>query len=72
MASSRMPRLMAWVASVCRSWWGWTPETPAARPTRRTIRPMTCRSSGPRWSATRRLLAADVLDVGGGPGGEQP
>ena len=55
MASSRMPRLMAWVARVCRSRCGCTPGTPAARPTRATMRPMTCRSSGPRWSATRRL-----------------
>jgi hypothetical protein len=23
MASSDMPRLIAWVARVCRSWWGW-------------------------------------------------
>ena len=33
MASSRMPRLMAWVASVWRSRCGCTPGTPAARPT---------------------------------------
>ena len=55
MASSRMPRLMAWVASVWRSRWGCTPGTPAARPTRATMRPMRYRSSGPRWSAIRRL-----------------
>ena len=30
MASRRMPRLMAWVASVWRSWWGETWPTPAA------------------------------------------
>ena len=71
MASSRMPRLMAWVASVWRSRCGCTPGTPAARPTRETIRPIMCRSSGPRWSATSRLCAADVLQVGRGPGGEQ-
>jgi len=57
MASSRMPRLMAWVARVWRSRCGWTPGTPAAPATRRTIRPMRCRSSGPRWSATSRLCA---------------
>ena len=32
---------------------------------------MTCRSSGPRWSATSRLCRADVGEVGRGPGGEQ-
>ena len=32
---------------------------------------MRCRSSGPRWSATSRLWRADVLEVGGGPVGEQ-
>ena len=55
MASSRMPRLMAWVASVWCSRCGCTPGTPAARPTRETIRPILYRSSGPRWSATSRL-----------------
>ena len=54
MASSRMPRLIAWVASVWRSRCGCTPGIPALRPTRSTIRPIWCRSSGPRWSATSR------------------
>src|SRR4051794_37338445 len=31
-ASRLMPRLMAWVASVCRSWWGWTCPMPATVP----------------------------------------
>ena len=39
MASSRMPRLMAWVARVWRSWWGWT-LTPQLRPMRPTMRPI--------------------------------
>jgi hypothetical protein len=29
MASRRMPRLIAWVASVWRSWWGWTGPIPS-------------------------------------------
>src|SRR5918912_919729 len=29
MASRLMPRLMAWVARVWRSWWGWTWPTPS-------------------------------------------
>src|SRR5690348_11348767 len=77
MASSRMPRLMAWVASVWRSRWGCTPGTPAAAAARRTIRPMMCRSRMPRWSATSRLqrrmcsrFAADRFHVPG-PGHRQ-
>src|SRR6476661_114682 len=29
-ASRDMPRLIAWVARVCRSWWAWTCPMPAA------------------------------------------
>ena len=71
MASSRMPRLMAWVARVWRSWCGCTPGRRGCGRRGATMRPMICRSRGPRWSATSRLLAADVVEVGGGPGGEQ-
>src|ERR687897_3561 len=53
MASRRMPRLMAWVARVWRSWWGWTWSMPAVRPTRPTMRPTWWRAIGPRGAAVR-------------------
>ncbi len=37
MASMDMPRLIAWVARVCRSWWGWMCASPAAAPARLII-----------------------------------
>jgi hypothetical protein len=71
MASSRMPRLMAWVASVCRS--------PV-----RVHSGDACRSADPGDDAAdevaveraavvgdQALAVADVLEVGRGPGGEQ-
>jgi hypothetical protein len=33
-----MPRLIAWVAGVCRSWWGWMWGSPAAAPALLVIR----------------------------------
>jgi hypothetical protein len=44
---------MTRVARVCRSWCG-CPLTPQVPPARRTMRPLPCRSSSPRWSATSR------------------
>ena len=44
MASRLMPRLMAWVASVCLSWWGWMWGSPAAAPALLIIRVTVCRS----------------------------
>ena len=71
MASSRMPRLIAWVASVCRSRCRvharnpGGPGDPAHYPADQV----------PVQHATmvgdQALVAADVLEVGGGPGTEQ-
>ena len=71
MASRRMPRLMAWVARVWRSWWGWTSPMPAWRPMGATMRCTVRRSIGAWSSAIRRRWVADVVGVGGGPVGEQ-
>ena len=71
-ASRRIPRLMAWVASVWRSWWGWTWPIPAwsadggddavhGAPVDRVRGDRRCSR---RW-------AADVFGVGGGPLGEE-
>ena len=43
-ASRDMPRLIAWVARVCRSWWGWMCGSPAAAPALLRIRVTVCRS----------------------------
>jgi hypothetical protein len=50
MASRVMPRLMAWVARVCRSWCGWMCGRPAAPPALLIRRVMVCRSSGRPFS----------------------
>ena len=44
MASRVMPRLMAWVARVCRSWCGWMCGSPAAAPALLIRRVMVLRS----------------------------
>src|SRR5262249_46011850 len=72
MASSRMPRLMAWVARVWRSRCGWTPGTPAAPATRRTVPPDEVAVQHAAVVGDQPLVRADVLEVRGGPGGEQP
>jgi len=38
-------RLMAWVARVCRSWWGWMWGSPAAWPALLIRRVTVCRST---------------------------
>ena len=71
MASSRMPRLIAWVARVWRSWWGWTwpiPARLATRPTMRwTVRPV----ERGAVVGDEAALGADVVGVEGGPVGEE-
>ena len=71
MASRRMPRLMAWVARVWRSWWGctWSDAGGAADAS----------DDAAHGAAVDRAvvvgeeppLRVDVLVVGGGPLGEQ-
>jgi hypothetical protein len=50
MASRLMPRLIAWVARVWRSWWGWMWGSPAAAPARLIIRVTVWRSRGRPFS----------------------
>ena len=57
MASRRMPRLMAWVASVWRSWWGWTLPMPAFLAVVATMRWTVRRSIGVCSSAISRFWA---------------
>jgi hypothetical protein len=71
MASSRMPRLMAWVARVCRSRWGCTPGDPggAADPVHDAGDDVPVQRAA--VVGGQPFVAADVVEVGGGPGGEQ-
>ena len=61
-ASRLMPRLMAWVARVWRSWWGWMCGSPAAAPALLRIRVTVCRSSGSAVlpGQQQRVLGRDV------------
>ena len=62
MASRVMPRLMAWVARVCRSWCGWMWASPAAVPALLISRVTVCRSSGRPFSrgSSSGLSGGDV------------
>ncbi len=62
MASRVMPRLMAWVARVCRSWCGWMCGSPAAVPALLISRVTVCRSRGRPLSAgqQQRVVGGDV------------
>src|ERR1700758_2970029 len=62
MASRLMPRLMAWVARVWRSWWGWMWLRPAAAPARLIIWGTAWRSSGRPCSRgdQQRVTGRDV------------
>src|SRR6266496_1775462 len=68
-ASRRMPRLIAWVARVWRSWWmdfhfAGPPDAPDNASDLVTVQ----RSA---VVGGKTPMAADVLQVGGGPGGKQ-
>jgi len=69
MASSHMPRL-TWMARVWRSWWGVKAEA-AATPDAADDPADLVAVEGPAVVGGQRLVAADVLEVGRGPGGEE-
>ena len=71
MASRRMPRLMAWVASVWRSWWGWTRPNAGGSGDAAHDAADDVPVEDAAVVGDEPLAAADVLEVRGGPLGEQ-
>ena len=71
MASSRMPRLMAWVARVCRSRCGCTPGSAGGPADAVNDAADQMPVQGSAAVGDKPLAASYVLEVGGGPAGEQ-